>query len=333
MPLPRLIATLFGLLALLATAFAHAVVEGEVDPNSEDSPWAGVGSVSVGTGTYSGTLIAPNYVLTAAHVVGRRSPEDIVFNLNYGGDLTHRIHAAEVFVHPMYRGVTGYAPGGEYDLAVIRLAEPVPAGVPFYSLYHDDMPQGSVITFVGYGAGGIGAVGAIENPDPAVKRVGQNVAECFAFTMNADNCDLPDLVGNGPRQVFLFDFDAPAKPGQRANGRLPMGEATLAGGDSGSGTFIYVQGQWRLAAVNTFVTKSGPNGKMSVYGTAGGGVLLSGANGDWVRRIIGETDPPPALEFTPKPGVPEPRSWFLLLLGLSLVGVSMWRQLRLRRTT
>lgn len=331
MPMPRLIAPLIGLFALLATALAHAVVDGEVDPNSEHSPWAGVGSLSVGTGTYTGTLIAPSYVVTAAHVVGRRPPEEITFNLNYGGDLTHRIPAAEVFVHPMYRGVTGYAPGGEYDLAVIRLAEPVPAGVPFYSLYHDDMLQGSVITFVGYGAGGIGAIGAIESPDPTVKRVGQNVADCFAFTMNADNCDLPDLVGNGPRQVYLFDFDAPAKAGQRPNGRLPIGEATLAGGDSGSGTFVYVQGQWRLAGVNTFVTKT-RDGKMSVYGTAGGGVLLSGANGDWVRRIIGETDPPPVLEFTPNPGVPEPRSWFLLLLGLSMVGVSVWRQWRHHRS-
>ncbi len=316
---------------VLGTGVALAVVDGEVDPNTVESPWAGVGSVTVGKGTYSGTLIAPNYVLTAAHVVGRRPPEQITFNLNLGGDLTHRIPAAEVFVHPMYRGVTGFQPGGEYDLAVIRLAEPAPAGVPIYPLYDDDLLQGSVITFVGYGGGGMGAIGTTENPDPAVKRVGSNVAECFAFTMGPDNCDLIDLVGNGPRAVYLYDFDAPPGPGQRQNGRLPIGESSLAGGDSGSGTFVFIQGQWRLAAVNTFVTRAGPNGKMSVFGTAGGGVLLSGANGDWVKRVLGDVSPPPALDTGMKPGVPEPRSWFLLLLGLSMVTVAVWRQWRAHR--
>ncbi|MEI7970527.1 MAG: trypsin-like serine protease [Betaproteobacteria bacterium] len=315
----------------LAVSPAGAVVDGEVDPNALDSPWAGVGSVSVGAGTFSGTLIAPNYVLTAAHVVGKRAPAEITFNLNYGGDLTHRIRVEAVHVRPGYRGVVGYQPGGENDLAVLRLSEPVPAGVPIYGSYTDDLPQGSIVTFVGYGSGGMGAVGATEGARPEVKRVGTNVADCFAFTMGPENCAMPDLVGNGPKAIYLFDFDPPVtQPGQRPNGRLPVGEATLAGGDSGSPTFVYVQGQWRVAAVNTFVTRDGPNGRMSVFGTAAGGVLLTGANGAWIHEIIAPSDQALLPGPFPMPHVPEPRTWFLLGFGLLNVGIAIWRHWRPR---
>lgn len=317
------------LLACVAVTPARAVVDGTIDANAVDSPWAGVGSISLGTGTYSGVLIAPHFVLTAAHVVGHHPAEDITFNLNLGGDVTHRLRAEAVYVDPAYRGVTGVRPGGEHDLAVIRLSEPAPAMAPVYGLYDDELMQGAVITFVGYGGGGLGAIGATEPPRPDVKRVGSNVIDCFAFTLDADNCDLPDLVGNGPRALFLFDFDPPQLArGRPGNGRLPIGEATLAGGDSGSPSFVYVQGQWRVAGINTFVTQMGPNGAKSVFGTAGGGVLVNGENGNWIRSIV-EGDGPDAYPSEHlAPGVPEPRSWFLLALGLICLAAGLWRHWR-----
>lgn len=307
---------------------AHAIVDGEVDPNAMDSPWAGVGSLSIGSGTYTGALIAPNYVLTAAHVVSGRSPAEITFNLNFGGDLTHRIGVEAVYVRPGFRTAEGVKRGGEYDLAVLKLSEPVPAGTPIYGLYEDELPQGAVLTFVGYGGGGIGVIGVTEPPDPSIKRTGGNVAECFAFTMGEESCGVEAFTGLGPKSIYIYTFDSPAAKRGQTRGRLLTGEAALAGGDSGSPAFVYVQDGWRIAAVNTFAGRSGEKGKMSVYGTIGGGVLLSGENGHWIHSIIAPADsgahvPPVAPS---QPHVPEPRTWFLLAIGVVNVIVALWRQ-------
>jgi V8-like Glu-specific endopeptidase len=71
------------LVALALAGDAQAVVDCVVDPNTVSSPWAGVGSLSHARGgTYSAVVIAPNAVLTAAHVVAGGAPESWTFNLN-----------------------------------------------------------------------------------------------------------------------------------------------------------------------------------------------------------------------------------------------------------
>jgi hypothetical protein len=321
--LPRFAALL---LVFCVALPATAVVNGDVDPNTLESPWAGVGSLSVNGGTFTATLVAPDLVLTAAHVLGSAAPQDVTFNLNVGGDLTQRIPAAEVIIHPAYRGFHGARPGGEYDLALVRLVAPVSALVPIYAVFEGDVPRGAVIAFVGYGAAGDGIGGATIGGNPAVKRVGQNVAECFAWTLEADTCGLPALTGLGPRALYLFDFDPPGAPSA-----LPGGEATLAGGDSGSPAFVRVGGAWQLAGVNTFVTtlKGKPAG---VYGTAGGGVLLTLDVRLWIRSHM--PPPPPASTPFGVPGdkrardVPAGVRYALLALGAGLVAHALWKRAR-----
>lgn len=310
---------------LLGSGSAHAIIDGAVDANTVQSAWAGVGSITIGTGTYSGTLIAPNYVLTAAHVVGNHHPSEITFNLNFGGDLTHRIVAEAVFVQPGYTGGAGLQGSGNRDLALIRLSEPAPAGVPIYSIFDGLLPQGSVLTMVGYGGGGTGLTGPTEPPNPTIKRVGANVAECFAYTPGLESCNLPPLTGPGPRALYFYDFDAPPAPGKPANGLA--NEAALAGGDSGSPAFVNVYGQWQLAGVNTFSGRTTEKGPIGMYGSVGGGVLLSDENGQWVRSTMA---PQPGSTGV-QPPVPEPRTWFLLGLGLLLVGRSVHSELLKRR--
>lgn len=319
----RLAALLF---ALCLAGAASAVVNGEVDTNTLQSPWAGVGSLSVKGGTFTGTLVAPDLVLTAAHVLSGAAPQDITFNLNIGGDLTQRIPAAEVMVHPAYRGFSGVRPGGEYDLALVRLMAPPSALVPTYPLFEGELPRLAVITFVGYGAAGDGIGGATIGGNPAVKRVGYNVAECFAWTLDADNCSIPALTGLGPRALFLFDFDPPGAPSA-----LPAGEATLAGGDSGSPTFVRVGSSWQLAGVNTFVTqlKGKPQG---VYGTAGGGVLLTPEHVLWIRSQQRPATPPPTPTGMPGDArprdLPAPLQLALLAAGGLMVGLAMFKRSR-----
>ena len=277
-----LIAVWFG------TGTASAIVGTPPDSNGVDSPWAGVGSLSIGNGVFTGTLIAPELVITSAHVVAGAAPASITFNLNFGGELTHRIAAVEVIVNPGYHGFKGFQYGGQTDLALVRLREPAPAGVPIYGIYSDELPQGAVLNLVGYGATGTGAAGVLRGANAAERHAGQNVADCFAYTVGVDNCGIAAFVGNGPRAIYLFDFDRPdGSKGLVGGTSLGPEEVTLATGDSGSPAFVQVNGQWRIAAINTFVINAGANARPGVYGTAGGGVLLSGENGEWVRQHLG----------------------------------------------
>lgn len=128
---------LAGLLALLLSGAAQADGTARLLPEEEAARFAGVGRVNVAgldrRGMCTGTLIAPDLVLTAAHcVVNRRTGRvwrgaDVHFVAGWrkGKWLAHAT-ARHIAVHP------AYAPGGPpdaaqiaADLALIRLATPV----------------------------------------------------------------------------------------------------------------------------------------------------------------------------------------------------------------
>lgn len=314
--------TLFTLLALstLPVLFADqadALMVGtspdspaaRVDPNTADSPWAGVGSLSVGAGTYTATLISPNHVLTAAHVVAGVAPGAITFNLNFGGDLTQRIGAAQIFIYPGYSGFN--SPNLNDDLAIIRLAQPAPTGAPIYRLQRGALPPGTTLTFVGYGASGRGndTAGATVPPSPTVKRTGQNHADRFAL----------DNEGSGKANIYSFDFDGPTAA-SNLMGNLTLGnnfETMVAGGDSGSPAFVRGNdGDWQLAGVNafTFDVRTNLDQARSTFGTGGGGMLVSAYTG-WIDGVV--TTPKQALA---------PASYALLLGSLGLVGFVVRRR-------
>jgi hypothetical protein len=284
-------------LALCAVSPVRAIVGGapdlepaddpaqRADSNTAESPWAGVGSVSIyqpGTesphGTYTATAIDPWHVLTAAHVVYGKSPADVRFNLNYGGDLTHQIPASEIHVHPDYAGFRPDPRSGVVhdDLAVVRLSASLPFGVPMYRILPVPPPARIVLTLVGYGSGGDGVHGVTVGGSPSVKRVGRNVLDHA----------LRDNGGSGAFEVYLFDFDGPDASTNRMGG-LTLGngvEAMLAGGDSGSPAFVPgPQGGWWLVGVNTFVSPGGPG--RDKFGAVGGGVLLY-SYVHWIESVI-----------------------------------------------
>lgn len=280
----RIAACVLGALSLVSVA--RAIVGGaadldppdspeqRVDPNTQDSPWAGVGSLTVlqpGTqspqGIYTAVAIGPTHVLTAAHVVHRRSPGEVRFNVNYGGDLTHQIPASEIHVHPDYTGFHPDPGSGVVhdDLAIVRLVSPLPFGVPAYRIHPNPLPARTVLTLVGYGAGGDGLQGVTVGGSASVRRVGRNVLDSV----------VRDNGGSGAFEVYLFDFDGPDAATNRMGGPT-LGntvEATLAGGDSGSPAFVAGPGRsWWLVGISTFV---GPQGTAKEkFGGIGGGVLV-----------------------------------------------------------
>ena len=106
------------------------------DPNTVDSPFAGVGSLGInGVFVASAVVISPTHILTAAHVVDQDfdgvadvAPETLEFHLNAGGDSTSILGIVEIALHPDYTGFNN--PALNDDLAVLALATPVPAEGP-----------------------------------------------------------------------------------------------------------------------------------------------------------------------------------------------------------
>lgn len=126
-------------------------------------------------GRDAGTLIAPQWVLTAAHVaaVKRKGTHKIKFDDGeFGID--------QILLHPEWRD--GEAP----DIALIKLAAPVPNIEPAH-LYTDHDEVGKQVVFVGFGGTGNGITGPTK--DDGVKRAATNKvvsadADWLRFTFN-----------------------------------------------------------------------------------------------------------------------------------------------------
>jgi V8-like Glu-specific endopeptidase len=126
-------------------------------PAPERALWTAVGVVNAtgpgGRASCTGTLIAPDLVITAAHCAGNRTREHtgLHFVAGWSSD-GHVAHATSlhVEVHPAYtlaRGNARYA----FDVAFVRLATPIPASVVAPIALHDGIPppQGP-LTLLGY---------------------------------------------------------------------------------------------------------------------------------------------------------------------------------------
>lgn len=177
--------------------------------------------------TGCGILIAPDWVLTAAHLfLGAGSGSFTINGSTYA--------SSQLIIHPDWRSANVLAGS---DFGLVHLNTPVNSLTPA-RLYTGSAESGSVGTFVGFGLTGTGLTGA--NRFDNQKRAFQNV-------MDGD-FGLPSL-------LLGSDFDNPHNAADSHFGdATPLDlEGVVAGGDSGGGVFGTFNGQSYLVGVVSVV--------------------------------------------------------------------------------
>jgi len=239
--------------------------------------FAAVGKV----GTASGTLIAPNWVVTAGHVG--------IANFTIGGTT---YAAAEMIKHPQFLA-NGSDVGYGYDIAVIRLSTPV-AGIAPMPIYIGNSELGALLSITGYGETGVGSTGQSSNP--GTLRGGTNVADAILSFENGPGGQL-----GAQDSVIVSDFDplASRDPSGSFN-TLGSRDATeleyhVAIGDSGGGVFLQENGTWYLAGVNSFaISQRGYLGSGNTltfgYGAVSGFTRISSFR-DFIQSATGVPEP------------------------------------------
>ncbi len=147
---------------LAASASAETTDLRRLETDNEAWPWRAVGRIDLGRNAIcSGTLIAPDLVLTAAHCLYKDGtkelfkPEEVLFRAGLRNGQTYRTQKAAAFVaHPNFdpvgpldqRNIT-------YDVGLIRLDQPIPSHeVAPFRLHQERIAPGPV-SVVSYGRG------------------------------------------------------------------------------------------------------------------------------------------------------------------------------------
>jgi len=200
-----------------------------------DSGWQFEGKY----GSYLGTIIAPQYFITAQHYGTQGSTFTHSGIFNGGSDVVYNIDLAA-------NGGTGYWDIAGTDLRIFRVQEYFPDYAP---LYTGVLEVG--MTLVTHGMGGVRGAEVLVGADlhgwehtgaDGVARWGTNTVSSIYSTALGD--------------LLTASFSA--------SGTLH--EASLSGGDSGGGVFVNDGGVWKLAGVNYSI-----DGRYDTNNTTGDG--------------------------------------------------------------
>jgi Trypsin len=199
-------------------------------------------------GFCTGTLIAPQWVLCAAHC----SLYMPGANFTLAGAGTAAV--AQVFNAP---GWNGQLENGS-DISLIKLATPL-TGVTPAQLYTGTGELGQTAYSVGFGALGVGSLGNTSGGDNQ-RRAAMNVIDQTSSVFTGWATD-----------YLIADFDSPLSPPTRftqfGSDNTPLAlEGSICFGDSGGGTFINDGGAWKVIGVHSWL-----DGLLSVNGVAGDG--------------------------------------------------------------
>jgi hypothetical protein len=327
--------------AILSLDGSFGVTDAHYQRLSQQSPFASVGSFDYSEGGSSfsatGTLIAPDWVLTAGHNFSTAGGVTGTFNI---GALQSSFSSTSIFFHPSWAGSPNVGPTQGADIALVRLNAPITGIAPSRVASAGNFVGLTSVT-VGYGAWGDGT--AASNPGDGNKRAMMNrIDRQYATPFN----------GNGPQGgILVTDFDntnANRNTLDRANVLandpgfslynqsysnlsdtfLPDGQTSAAGfgglptardvfgdselpevwmegstgqGDSGGPTFANLEGEWQIIGVTSW-------GENPVY--ADEAWRTQGRYGD-LSVLVDATQHAAWIDAT----VPEPSSLAVIGLG------------------
>lgn len=176
-----------------------------------------------------GTLVAAQWVLTAAHAVIGRTAGGVA-------RLAGREYVvADAVIHPGWTGVFEEL----HDIALVRLAEPV-GGVTPVPLYRDGDEAGQPIVLVGRGMSGTGLTGPVHD-DETLRAATNRISEVGDLHLS-------------------FTFDSPE------SGRATELEGVSGPGDSGGPAFIRRGGVTYLAGISSAQDDEATGGAEGRYG-------------------------------------------------------------------
>jgi len=265
-----IVATALGSLLLTQSA-AAIVIRDDVPDSAYRAAPTEYPQLARVMGTSEGNLVAPQWVLTAAHVVEGVDPFSH-WRVDIGG---RTIEVEKIVLHPKR---TPGEVNSDTDLALLKLVEPV-AGISPIPLYRWD--DEGLKTFTTYGRGGTrtGKPGGEMTRDDVLRKAANRFDAAFEHSL-----------------VSTFS---------------PPGEALDlegAGGprDSGGPALIEREGVRYLAGIGSF--GSPPGEEAGVYGTVEGYARISG-NREWIESTIA-ADPPSTLpRWSPETVVKQRVAW------------------------
>ena len=265
----------------------------------EDSGWAYQGLY----GNFLGTMIAPQYFITAAHIGVSANPT-----------FTSVETAALYTIDAAVNGGQGFWTVGDTDMRVYKINETFAAYAP---LYTGELETGMDLVVFGRG-GPRGAPVDVEGDLKGWYHTGSDgVVRWGANTV----ADIRTISGE---QYLRADFSE----------LLGQNEATLSVGDSGGAVFVNDGGVWKLAGINY-----GVDGFFDANNVVGDGTEFEAALFDrggfhqgsdsqgWSVNPLPDGSPASfyasrisasALEIQGIVGVPEPGGMLLVLMGAGL---------------